>query len=45
MAVPEHLGGPGMTLATDIRLATEVCRHVAARLRPRVLVADGPVNP
>lgn len=31
--------GHGMTLATDIRLATEVCREVAARLSPRVLVA------
>ena len=31
--------GPGMTLATDIVLATELCRQVSARLFPRVLVA------
>ncbi len=31
--------GHGLTLATDSRLATEVCRHVSARLAPRVLVA------
>lgn len=31
--------GHGMALATDIRLATEVCRHVSTRLSPRVLVA------
>jgi creatinine amidohydrolase len=31
--------GPGMAMATDSRLATEVCRRVSARLRPRVLVA------
>jgi creatinine amidohydrolase len=31
--------GPGMALATDIRLATEVCHVVSARLYPRVLVA------
>jgi creatinine amidohydrolase len=31
--------GHGMALATDIRLATEVCRRVSARLYPRVLVA------
>jgi len=28
-----------MTLGTDIRLATEVCREVSRRLHPRVLVA------
>ena len=31
--------GPGMTLETDTRLATELCRLVSARLFPRVLVA------
>ena len=31
--------GPGMTLTTDIVLATELCRQVSARLFPRVLVA------
>src|SRR5579871_716459 len=31
--------GPGMALATDIRLATEVCRQVSARLYPCALVA------
>lgn len=31
--------GPGMTLATDITLATEVARRVAERLRPRAIVA------
>jgi creatinine amidohydrolase len=31
--------GPGMTLTTDIVLATELCRQVSARLAPRVLVA------
>ena len=31
--------GPGMSLATDIVLATEICRQVSARLFPRVLVA------
>lgn len=31
--------GQGMALATDIRLATEICRRVSARLFPHVLVA------
>ena len=31
--------GPGMTLATDIVIATELCRQVSARLAPRVVVA------
>jgi creatinine amidohydrolase len=31
--------GPGMTLETDTRLATELCRRISARLAPRVLVA------
>src|SRR5688572_21542177 len=31
--------GPGMTLATDITLATAVAVRVAERLRPRAIVA------
>lgn len=31
--------GHGMTLGTDIRLATEVCQEVSRRLHPRALVA------
>jgi creatinine amidohydrolase len=31
--------GPGMTLSTDITLATTVAGHVAERLRPRAIVA------
>ena len=31
--------GPGMTLETDTRLASELCRLVSVRLFPRVLVA------
>src|ERR671915_92545 len=31
--------GPGMTLATDIALATAVAGRVAERLRPRAIVA------